>query len=116
VALLLGITRVGVLLVGLGSAVVLVCGLWLIQVTGSGLDEGWLSGSLGLFLVGVVLGAFGGQRPKQARLLAERLAREGDEPSPELRARLLDRFSLALNAASALAMLGVLLLMVWQPR
>jgi hypothetical protein len=33
---------------------------------------------LGLFVLSAVLGAFGGQRPKQTRLLAERLAREGD--------------------------------------
>ncbi|HEY3070782.1 MAG TPA: DUF2269 family protein [Gaiellaceae bacterium] len=116
VALLLGTTRAGVLLVALGSVFVLVCGFWLIEVTGHGLDEGWLVGSLGLFVVGAVLGAIGGRRPKQARLLAERLAREGDQPSAELSERVRDRVALALNAASALALTAVLLLMIWQPR
>jgi uncharacterized membrane protein len=116
VALLLGTTRAGVLLVALGSLLVLVCGFWLIEATGHGLDEGWLAGSLGLFAAGVALGAIGGRRPKQARLLAERLAREGDQPSTELRARVRDRVALAFNVASALAMALVLLLMIWQPR
>jgi uncharacterized membrane protein len=116
VALLLGTTRAGVLLVALGSVLVLVCGFWLIEVTSHGLDEGWLAGSLGLFVAGVVLGALGGRRPKQARLLAERLALEGDQPNAELRRRVRDRVALALNAVAALAMAAVLLLMIWQPR
>jgi uncharacterized membrane protein len=116
VALLLGTARAGIVLVALGSVLVLVGGFWLIEVTGRGLDEGWLGGSLGLFAAGAVLGAIGGRRPKQARLLAERLAREGDQPSPELRRRVRDRLALAINAAAALGMTGVLLLMIWQPR
>jgi uncharacterized membrane protein len=116
VALLLGTTRAGVLLIALGSVLVLVGGFWLIEATGHGLDEGWLAGSLGLFAAGVALGAIGGRRPKQARLLAERLAREGDQPSAELRARVRSRVALAFNVASALAMTLVLLLMIWQPR
>jgi uncharacterized membrane protein len=116
VALLLGTTRAGVLLVALGAVLVLVCGFWLIEETGHGLDEGWLAGSLGLFAAGVVLGGVGGRRPKQARLLAERLAREGDQPSAELSGRVRDRVALALNSASALALTAVLLLMIWQPR
>jgi hypothetical protein len=47
---------------------------------------------------------------------AERLAREGDQPTPELRRRVRDRIALALNAMAALAMAAVLLLMIWQPR
>lgn len=99
----------------LGSVLVLTCGFWLVDVTGHGFDEGWLTGSFGLFLTGVVLGAVGGRRPKQARLLAERLAREDNEPSLELQRLLDDRLSAALNAAATIAMLGVLLLMVWRP-
>ena len=114
-ALLLGLARTGVILVALGSLLVLVCGFWLIELTGRGLDEGWLSGSLGLFVGGAVLGTFGGRRPKQARLLAERLSREGDQPSEELSGRVRDGVALALNAAAALAMVGVLLLMIWKP-
>lgn len=116
VALLLGTTRAGVLLVALGSLLVLVCGFWLIEATGHGLDEGWLAGSLGLFAAGVVFGAIGGRGPKRARLLAERLAREGDHPSAELSRMVRDPFALALNAAAVLAMAGVLLLMIWQPQ
>jgi uncharacterized membrane protein len=115
VALLLGLARTGVILVALGSLLVLVCGFWLMEVTGHELDEGWLSGSLGLFVLGALLGTVGGRRPKQARLLAERLSREGDHPSKELNASVRDGTALVLNAAAALAMVGVLLLMIWKP-
>lgn len=115
IALLLGMTRAGVALVALGSLVVLVCGFWLIEVTDRGLDEGWLGGSLGLFVGGAVLGGIGGRRPKQARLLAERLAVAGDQPNEDLQRSVRDRVALALNVAAAFAMIGVLLLMIWQP-
>lgn len=115
IALLLGTARSGVLLVALGGLVVLVGGFWLIEATSLGLDEGWLGGSLLLFVAGTIAGAVGGQRPKAARKLAERLAREGDEPSAELDRLLRDRLTAVLNVTSAAAMLGVLLLMIWKP-
>jgi uncharacterized membrane protein len=115
IALLLGTTRTGVRLVGVGSVAVLAGGFWLVDVTGFGLDEGWLSGALALFVLASVLGGLGGQAPKKARQLAERLAREGDHPSEELRRLLADRRAAALNVASTVALLGVLLLMVWKP-
>ena len=62
-----------------------------------------------------MLGAIGGQRPKRARLLAERLAGERAPASPELRALLDDRFSLLSNCASALIVLAILALMVFKP-
>jgi uncharacterized membrane protein len=115
IALLLRLARVGVALVAAGGLVVLVAGLWLIEETGSGLDNGWLAASLGIFLIAFVLGGVGGQRPKRARLLAERLAAERDAPSDELSRLLGDRIALALNYASAAAIVVVLLLMIWKP-
>jgi uncharacterized membrane protein len=62
-----------------------------------------------------VLGAIGGQRPKRARLLAERLAREGAGESPELRALLDHRVTRALNDVSGLLLVAILVLMVFKP-
>ena len=69
-----------------------------------------LATALGLVLLGAVLGGLGGQRPKRARLLAERGA-----DATELRRLLDDRLSLWLNAAAGSAYLAVLALMVWKP-
>jgi uncharacterized membrane protein len=115
IALLLAATRSGVLLVGVGSLAVLAGGFWLVAVTGRGFDEGWLAGALALFVLASALGGIGGQTPKRARRLAERLAGEGDEPSEDLRRLLFDRRAAVLNGASTLGLLGVLLLMVWKP-
>ena len=115
IALLLGMTRTGVALVGVGSLALLVGGFWLVAATDESLGEGWLAAALAIFVVASVLGGLGGQAPKRARLLAERLAREGDEPSEELRALLDDRRAAALNLLSTLGLFVVLVLMVWKP-
>jgi uncharacterized membrane protein len=115
VAALLGVARVGVVLVGVGSLALLVGGFWLMQIGAYDLGDGWLSVSLGLFLCGALLGALGGRRPKQARLRAERLAREGAPADVQLRRLLDDRPALVLNYASALLMVVVLALMIVKP-
>jgi hypothetical protein len=114
VALLLRAARRGVLMVGLGTVLVLVFGFWLIDLTFYGFD-GWVLASLALLGVAVVAGGVGGQAPKRARLLADRLAREGDEPSVELERLLRQPVSDALNWAAAAAAVGILVLMVWKP-
>ena len=115
IALLLGTTRAGVALVGVGGLAVLAGGFWLVAVTDEGFGEGWLSAAVAIFVLASVLGGLGGQTPKRARLLAERLAREGDEPSDELRRLLHDRRAAALNVLSTAGLFVVLLLMVWKP-
>jgi uncharacterized membrane protein len=115
IALLLGVARLGVVLVALGAIVVLPFGLWLTQLGGFGYDAGWIDAALGLFVVVSVLGAAGGQRPKRARKLAEQLARDGAEESPELRALLDDRLGLTVNYLSGALVLAILALMVFKP-
>ena len=115
VAALLGVARAGVALVAIGSLALLVGGFWLMQIGAYDLGDGWLSGSLGLFLLGALLGALGGRRPKQARLRAEQLVREGAPADAELRRLLQDRPALVLNYASALVMVVVLGLMIVKP-
>jgi uncharacterized membrane protein len=52
IALLFGLTRIGVLLVALGALLVLVFGLWLVHLDGCGIGTGWIPlGSLGLYVV-----------------------------------------------------------------
>ena len=110
IALLLGLTRIGVVLVAAGLVLAVACGFWLLDLTEFDLGDGWVAAALGLILAGAILGSLGGRRPKQARLLAERGA-----DVPELRRLLDDRLSLWLNAAAAAAYLAVLALMVWKP-
>src|SRR5262245_62702508 len=91
VALLLGLTRIGVLLVGVGGVLVLIGGFWLIGESNGfySFSDSWIGAGLILLIASFVLGWLGGQQPKRARALAEQLAADGDAPSVELR-KLLD--------------------------
>src|SRR5712691_6654653 len=85
VALLLRVTRTAVVMLGVGALGALGFGLALARHEGISLGTGWLSASLALWLTGMVLGGLGGRTARHARELAERLAREGDQPNEELR-------------------------------
>ena len=79
IALLLGVTRIGVVLVGVGAVLLLGFGLWLVHLGHFAYDAGWIDAAIALYFVALTLGAVGGQRPKQARRLAASLA-ERDAP------------------------------------
>jgi uncharacterized membrane protein len=115
IALLLGLTRAGVGLVAFGGALLLVCGLWLVELEEIGFGTGWIAAAGALFVVALALGGLGGQRPKQARKLATRLAKEGQSVSVDLRALLDDPLSRLANYASSALILAVLALMVFKP-
>jgi uncharacterized membrane protein len=115
IALLLGLTRIGVALVGIGALLLLGFGLWLVHLGHFGYGAGWIDAAITLYALALALGAFGGQRPKQARRLAIKLAGEGAPASAELRALLADRLSLAANYASAVLVVAILVLMVFKP-
>jgi uncharacterized membrane protein len=114
VALLLGLARIGALIVVAGAVLVFGAGLWLAGEVDQ-FGEAWLLASLGLFVAALLLGALGGQRPKHARRLATQLAGDGDAMTPELRRLLDDRPSRIANYGSSLLVLVILVLMVWQP-
>jgi uncharacterized membrane protein len=114
IGVLLRSSRWGVLMVGLGALLVVVSGLWLLDLTVYDLD-GWVLASLALLVFAFIAGAAGGQAPKRARHLAEELARADDRPREELHALLHDRRADALNWAAAAAAISVLVLMVWKP-
>ena len=115
IALLLGLSRIGVLLVALGTLLVLGFGLWLVHLGTWGYGAGWVDATLGLLAATAILGALGGQKPKQARKLAVRLAAEDASVGGELRALLDHRATLAANYLSALMLLAIIALMVFKP-
>ena len=110
IAVLLGVTRIGVVLVGAGGVLVLAFGLWLVHLTDAGFGDAWVSAALALFVLASLLGAAGGRRPRQARVLA----REGGDSRP-IRRLLDDPWSRAANYASAAIVVAILALMIWQP-
>jgi len=116
IALLLGLARWGALLAVGGAGLLLVCGLWLVELEDDvGFGTGWLDAALALFVLAVLLGSLAGRHPRQARELAERLARDGAAASPELRTLLDDPASRLANYASAALVVAILALMVFKP-
>jgi uncharacterized membrane protein len=115
IALLLGLTRLGVGLVGVGALLLLAFGVWLVHLEFLSYSAGWISTSIALYLIALGLGAVGGQRPKQARLLAATLAAKDAAPTAELRALLNDPASRAANYISGTLVVAILVLMVFKP-
>lgn len=115
IALLLSLTRFGVLLVAIGTLLIAGFGLWLVHLGHWGYGSGWVDASIGMYVVALALGGLGGRRPKQARHLATDLAARGAPVSAELRALLDDRVSLAANYASLALILVIVGLMVFKP-
>jgi uncharacterized membrane protein len=116
IVVLYRLARIAVGAISVGLPVVLVFGIWLV----ADLDfVKWSNTWIILALVGWVLagalGGAGGKREKETRLLAERLATEGDAPSPELHMRMRDPVTLALSWGSGVVVLGILALMIWKP-
>jgi uncharacterized membrane protein len=114
VALLLGMTRVGVLLVALGTLLAAGFGLWLVDLGNVGYGTGWVGASAGLLLATIAVGSLGGRRPKQARKLAV-AERDQVRVSPELRALLEDRLARVLNYLALILIVAIVVLMVTRP-
>jgi uncharacterized membrane protein len=116
IALLLGLARIGAVFVMAGGLLLLVGGFWLVGLEDNvDFGTGWISAALTLFVFALLLGGLGGQRPKRARVLASRLAGEGEGVPAELRALLDDPLSRAANYASAALVVAILALMVFKP-
>jgi len=115
IALLLSITRIGVLLVGVGTVLLGAFGLWLVHLGRWGYGATWVDASIGLLLVALLLGGLGGQQPKRARHLAAALAERGAPISAELRSLLDDPISRLENYGSLALALAIVVLMVFKP-
>jgi len=114
IATLLGLARVGALLVVAGTVLVAAFGLWLVDLGEVGYTTGWVDAALALFAVTILLGAVGGRRPKHARRLAV-AERDAQDVSPELRLLLDDRAARTLNYLAALLVIAIVALMVFKP-
>jgi uncharacterized membrane protein len=112
---LLRLTRVGVVLVGIGALLTLAFGIALAEHEGFGLSPAWIRAALGLWVAAMALGAYGGRTARHARHLAARRAAEDDTSSAELHALVGARGPLWASYASGLMLLAILALMVWQP-
>jgi hypothetical protein len=71
--------------------------------------------AIGLFVIALLLGGYGGQRPNQARRLAAKLSDEGRGTGPELRALLDDPAARAASYAAGALVPVILALMIFKP-
>jgi uncharacterized membrane protein len=117
IATLLGLVRFALPFIYGGVILTLVFGLWLVHAAGQGYSYGdaWVIAALVLWVLGNALGGAGGRREAETAEVAMRLAAEGDTMTDELRARLRDPVSLALNFGSGLVVFTILALMIWKP-
>jgi uncharacterized membrane protein len=115
VALFLGLVRLAVPAIGIGGALTLVLGLWLVHHRGYSYGAFWVWAAIVLWAAGMALGGRGGRQQDEARTVALRLAGEGDAPSAELRALLRAPVPNAMSWGAGLAFVLVLVLMVWKP-
>jgi uncharacterized membrane protein len=115
VAMLYGLVRFAVPLIGAGLLLTLAIGLWLVHNVGYGYGQTWIVAAIVLWVLASVLGNIDGRYQRQTGELARRLAAEGDTPSPELVSRLRNPLALAISYGSGLMAFAVLGLMIWKP-
>ena len=117
IALFLGLTRFALPAIAVGSFMTLGFGLWLVSEApwDYGYGQAWVITAIVLWIVGNAMGGQGGSREKANRVLAEQLAREGDAPSPELRARMRDPLTLFLSYGGGALMVAMIAIMIWKP-
>ena len=114
IALLLGLARIGVLLVAVGGLLLPIFGLWMVHLGDWGYGSTWVDWALGLYVLVLVLGGVGGRRPKQARKLASRLAADDAHVTGELRRLLDDPASRAINYSALGVVAAIVVLMVFK--
>jgi uncharacterized membrane protein len=115
IALLLGLVRFVVPLIGLGALLTLVLGLWLVHHDGFSYGAFWVWAAVVLWVIGNALGGRGGRIQERAREEARRCAAEGDVSTDRLRELLRDPAGNAMSWGSGVAILLVLVLMIWKP-
>jgi uncharacterized membrane protein len=116
IVVLYRLARIAVISISVGMPLTLIFGIWLV----ADLDfvkwsQTWVILALIGWVLAGALGGAGGKREKETRLLAERLAAEGDAPSPELGARMRDPLTLVLSWGSGVVVVAILALMIWKP-
>jgi len=114
-ALLLGLIKVAVIVIGVGSVSTLVFGIWLWHELGFGIGTAWIWASVVLWVISNALGGRGGRFQDHSRKLAEQLAAAGDSMTDELRTQLRDPRGNALSWLAGVATIAILVLMIWKP-
>jgi uncharacterized membrane protein len=109
------IRRIAVPAIGVGTLFLFVFGLWLVHEAGYRYTDTWVILALVFWVLATALGNVDGRYQRQTGELAQRLAGEGDAPSPELAARLRNSRALAVSYGSGLLAFVVLGLMIWKP-
>ena len=116
VVVLYRLVRLAVSSITLGLLMTLAFGLWLVADEDAiKWSDAWVILALLGWILANAMGGIGGRREKDTRVLAERLAAEGDAPSGELRARMRDPVTLALSWGSGIVVIVILALMIWKP-
>ena len=115
VATLLSLSRVGAAIMGPGVLVAGACGLWLVHLGKWHYDSFWVDCSIVLFVAALAIGGRGEERPRQARLLATRLASEGGSMTDELTALLNDRAALIQNYLAGVLVVAIIVVMCFKP-
>ena len=117
VARLFRISKVGDVLIAVGSIGVLVFGIWLaIEDDRYKVWDGWVIAALVLWFVMGALGSGTGKIYNAARDRARSLAREGnDSPNAELRTLVQDRRGLWFHTGGVIVVLLLLIDMIFKP-
>jgi drug/metabolite transporter (DMT)-like permease len=112
-----GISRLGSILVGVGSIGVLILGIALaFEADSYAIWDPWIVAAIVLWLAFAVLGGRTGKAYDAAVSRARALVTEGrDEPNPELGAMFRSRAAVGFHLASVAAVLLLLLDMIFKP-
>jgi Predicted integral membrane protein (DUF2269) len=111
-----GVSRVGNVLVGVGSVGVLVLGVILaFQKDAYAIWDPWIVAAIVLWAIFAETGRRTGAHYDAASDRAEALAAEGDTPSPELNAMMRDSRALMFHILSVAAVVLMLLDMIFKP-
>jgi uncharacterized membrane protein len=111
------LSRAGDVLFAVGSTGTIVLGIWLaIEADEYRVWDGWIIAALVLWAVLMEVGRRTGKVFYAARDRAKALVAEGrDEPSPELRGMLRSSAGVALQTASVVLVLALLVVMIYKP-
>jgi uncharacterized membrane protein len=111
------ISRVGGIVIGAASALVLIFGVWLaFEKDGYHVWDGWILAAIVVWIVGVGAGQRAGVLYARVVEIAEADAARGDDgPDGAIAAVLRDRQALALHCVSAAAIVLILLDMIFKP-
>jgi uncharacterized membrane protein len=116
VASLMRVSKVGSILVAVGSLGTIIFGVWLaISVDAYEIWDGWVIAAIVLWALAVELGRRAGKLYGDAGLEAERLSAAGTETSPVVAETFGASRAVQFHAASSVLVLLILVDMIWKP-